>query len=92
MRGHRRPDPDPGHPDRRTARRTGRRGGVDRDATHQPRRDRQAVCTAQNFYRDTNAAAAWHAEHPQALLLPVAEASALYRQAALRVWPELQGG
>ena len=47
---------------------------------------------AQNFYRDANAAASWHAEHPQALLLPVAEAFALYRRAVLRLWPELQAG
>jgi alkylmercury lyase len=51
---------------------------------------RQAVCAAQNFYRDADAAAAWQAAHPQALLLPVAKGFALFRRAALRVWPELR--
>jgi len=51
---------------------------------------RQAVCAAQNFYRDAAAAAAWQAEHPQALLMPVAKGFALFRRAALRVWPELR--
>ncbi len=50
---------------------------------------RQAVCVPTNFYRDADAAAAWHAAHPQALLLPVAKTFTLYRRAALRVWPEL---
>ena len=53
---------------------------------------RQAVCAAQHFYRDAAAAAAWQAGHPQALLLPVAKVFALYRRAALRVWPELAAG
>jgi alkylmercury lyase len=51
---------------------------------------RQAVCAAQNLYRDADAAAAWQAAHPQALLLPVAKGFGLFRRAALRVWPELR--
>jgi hypothetical protein len=53
---------------------------------------RQAVCVAQNLYRDAGAAAPWQAKHAQALLLPVAKVFALYRRAALRVWPELRAG
>jgi alkylmercury lyase len=50
---------------------------------------RHTVCAAQNFYRDDATAASWQAAHPQALLLPVAKAFALYCRTALRVWPEL---
>jgi len=47
---------------------------------------RQAVCAAQSFFRSAEAASRWHAKHPQALLLPVADMFQLYRRAVLQVW------
>ncbi len=47
---------------------------------------RRAVCAAQNFFRSAEAASQWQAEHPQALLLPVADMSALYRRVVDQVW------
>lgn len=47
---------------------------------------RQAVCAAQNFFRSPEAASQWHAEHPEALLLPVADMFELYRRAVVQVW------
>ncbi|HZC99853.1 MAG TPA: organomercurial lyase [Actinomycetes bacterium] len=47
---------------------------------------RQAVCAAQNFLRSADAASQWHAEHPEALLLPVADMFELHRRAVVRVW------
>lgn len=49
---------------------------------------RQAVCAAQNFYRSAEAASQWHSEHPEAVLLPVADMFALYRRAAVQVWSD----
>jgi len=53
---------------------------------------RQAVCTEQHFFRSAEAAAQWHAQHPEGLLLPVAEMFELYRRAVVQVWPEVLPG
>ncbi len=47
---------------------------------------RQAVCAAQNFFRSAEAASQWHAEHPETLLLPVADMFQLYRRAVVQLW------
>lgn len=47
---------------------------------------RRAVCAAQNLFRSADAASRWQAEHPEALLLPVADMFALFRRAVTRVW------
>ena len=49
---------------------------------------RAAVCKAQNFYQSVEAAAPWHEEHPDGLLLPVKEVFELYRRAAEAVWED----
>lgn len=47
---------------------------------------RQAVCEQQHFFKSVEAAAPWHAEHPEGLLLPVADMFELYRRAVVQVW------
>jgi alkylmercury lyase len=47
---------------------------------------RRAVCASQNFFRSADAASRWQAEHPQALLLPVADMFTLFRRAVTRLW------
>lgn len=47
---------------------------------------RGAICTPQNFYRSAEAAAPWQAEHPEGLLLSVADTFELYRRAVTQVW------
>jgi alkylmercury lyase len=53
---------------------------------------RQAVCAHSQFFRSAEAAAPWHARHPDGLVLPVAEAFQALRPAILQVWGDLLPG
>lgn len=49
---------------------------------------RQDTCSQQNLYRSAEDAAPWLAEHPQGLVLPVAEAAEVDRRMAVKLWGE----
>ncbi len=50
---------------------------------------RQAVCANSHYFRSAEAAAPWHAQHPDGLVLPVAEAFEVLRPAVLQAWGDL---
>lgn len=50
---------------------------------------RQAVCARSHYFRSAKAAAPWQVEHPDALVLPVAEAFEVLRAAIIQAWGDL---
>jgi len=53
---------------------------------------RQAVCFNSHYFRSAEAAAPWQAQHPDGLVLPVAEAFQALRPAILQAWGDLLPG
>lgn len=47
---------------------------------------RQLVCSGQLFFKSAEAAKEWQKKHPDALILPVADAFSLYKQLTKQVW------